>query len=288
MSTPSISTIRRSKIVRRSKGFTITEILIAATLSMVFAAMISQVLVSGVRNTGDTLARIEADTRAREVFRTVTASLRGAQPPGYCLDPLGNTVLDACLVVGPNPSLAPLLVANPDEIVFFAYTKGQGKGIRSAPDRVRVYIEGASGTNPCPTSTTNSTQGLLKVERWFNPSETYISVPVAQQTSTYCNTPTAVQRLGYLSTEDTPTVACSGVQKPKIFRFYDAQGIELLPTNTATCGLTVQQLQRLALVVVDAKVSYRDQDDPTGRSSIPLKAAVSIQSSAYAKSEVVR
>ena len=252
------------------RGFTVTEILVAATLSLVFASLVAQVLASGVRSTGDTLARMEADVRAREVFRTVTASLRGAQPLGSCIDPKGATDLNECLLVGQAENSTAVVRAKPDEIIFNAYTQGFGEGIRKAPDRVRVWYDVDSG--------------LVRVARWVAPAgATYISAPTEWLTGAVIpsGTPTS-QRLGQLSTEATARSACGSAYE--IFRYFDAQGVELIPAS-GTCQIA--NLSNIALVMVDAKVSYRDRGTTSGSSIVTLTAAVSLQSSAYARTESV-
>ena len=254
----------------RRRAFTVTEILIAATLSLVFASLIAQVLATGVRNTGDTLARMEADTRAREVFRTVTASLRGAQPLGSCLDPRGATDINDCLLVGPAANSTAVVLARPDEIVFNAYTNKSGEGIRKSPDRLRVWYDKDSG--------------LITVSRWASPAgSSYTSPPNEWLTGTVIPAATpGKQRLGQMSKSATPLSNCGNAFE--IFRYYDAQGVELAP-SVGNC--VVANLSNIALVTVNAKVSYRDQSNTSGTSTVSLTAAVSLQSSAYARTEAV-
>jgi hypothetical protein len=256
---------------RRRRAFTITEILIAATLSLVFASLVAQVLATGVRNTGDTLARMEADTRSREVFRTVTASLRGAQPLGNCLDPKGATDINDCLLVGPAANSTAVVLAKPDEIVFNAYTNKSGEGIRKSPDRLRVWYDKDSG--------------LVTVSRWASPAgSSYIAPPSEWLSGTVIPAATpGKQRLGQLSKSATPLSNCGNAFE--IFRYYDAQGVELTP---AAGNCQVSNLSNIALVTVNAKVSYRDQNTSSGTSTVSLTAAVSLQSSAYARTEAVR
>lgn len=264
---------------RKQRGFTITEILIASTLAMMFAALIGQVLSSTVRNTGDTLSRIEAETRAREVLRSTASNLRGAIPLGVCQEPAGEKDISKCLRVGSYPGSTAILSAGPDELEFWAYSKNEANNLKSsfassAPSYMRVYIESEIDT------TINKEIALLLVERLDAPTlKSYIDTPAGMNRASWNQS--SKTRMGELSTATkTPITKCS-TQKTQIFTYYDANGSELLP-DIASCKLSNNQLINITLVEVDAEVLYRSRLGTNGTAPIKLKSAVSINSQLYA------
>lgn len=266
--------LRRRPLTRH--GFTITEILVAAMLSLLFAALVGQVVSLTVRTSGDTLGRIEAETRAREVLRSTTSALRGAVPLGTCAEPKGQTDVRRCLRIGTYPGSTAIDTAKPDEIIFYAYANDENELNpasleTSAPARMRMYVTVEMNT------TLRNDVALLQVDRSTAPSSrSYVDTPQPLTSAAWTNTRT--QRLGELANLTKPT--CSG-SVAQIFTYYDANG-RLISPDAGTCKIPVTQLNNIALVKVDAEVLYRSRLGTSGTVPIKLSSAVTISSALYA------
>ena len=273
--------IRRSK---RRGGFTLTEILVAATLSMVFAGLIAQTIATGVRVSTDTTSRVSAETRAREAFRTTTSALRGATPLGECVEP-STASFAACRVVGTKAY--PIVYAGPDRVYFFAQRSTAADG-STAPDLVRLSFDVDGGTTTA-TGTPAGRYGTFTVTRWSPAGGDYVRPPwpwVTTPCSVDCEndiagvTPGQKTRIGVVDGTGQPlaTGAGCGTQR-QILTYFDSTGTQLLPS--VGCRLSAQDLQRIALVMIEANVSY-DRRGSAGQ-TFRLSAAVTIASVNYAQ-----
>lgn len=259
------------------RGFTLTEILVAATLSLTFAALIAQTIATGVRVTTDTTSRVAAETRAREVFRTTTSALRGATPLGYCMEPAGVTY-DNCRMVGTHPY--PILYAGPDRIFFLAQrSTGSGSG---APDLVRMAFDLDPAAPRFGTFTVKRWQPLnadYTDSSWLQVWGASACPAECDQGLTGAKAPEQF-RIGVIESAAQPTsdaTGCTSGQR-KIITYFDAAGSELVPSSG--CRLSSAQLQNVALVVIQADVSYNRRG--VGDRTFRLSAAVPVAAVNYA------
>lgn len=121
---------------RRTRGFTVIEIIVAATLSAVLGLAIASVLVSSSSLSKLTLTKASAEQQVRDLNQTVVRYVRSAAPRGRCLSPAGPT--SSCLVVGEESS--PFASVEPSRLVFYAYTSDRPavSSRQLAPDRVTI------------------------------------------------------------------------------------------------------------------------------------------------------
>jgi prepilin-type N-terminal cleavage/methylation domain-containing protein len=275
------------RVTRSRRGFTLSEILIAATLSLVFASLIAQTISVGVRVSTDTTSRVAAETRARELFRTTTSTLRGAIPLGTCMEPQGSDY-DNCKVV--TTRSLPIVYAGPDKLYFYAYAKGQGASpvtARKAPDLVQLTFD-IDSVQP-GSGVADGRYGTFSVNRWFPTAGFDYVLPPWPWTDTPCSTecrdglstPIGESlRIGVADGRNQPLATFPGCSaQRKVFSYFDANGVELQPTSN--CKLDLAELKRISLVVIDANISYsrRGGTDRTFK----LSAAVSIPSVSYAQ-----
>jgi hypothetical protein len=283
--------------MRRRRGFTLTEILVASTLAMIFAALIAQTISAGVRLNLDTTSRVGTEIRAREAFRTTTTALRGAVPLGRCELPVGETVITNCLKVGTD--LYPIVHAGPDTIVFYSF-RDAATAVTEAPQLLRLAFteDAASGT----TSPGNDIDfGTFMLTSWKPGSGNYINAPAGWPRvpckAAACIPPSGSPeqlRIGQIPLDDEsarPTDSTTGVgipgceEKLQIFRFYDITGKPLNPSVVGgECRLDEPQLRQIALVLIEADLTYDRRGELPG--ILPLRAAVNISATNYARAEV--
>jgi len=263
---------------RPRHGFTIMEIVIAASLSLVFAAMIAQTISSSVRVTGSTITRAEVENRTRELFRSTIASLREAQPLSTCLVP-DSTVKDStnCTVLSVATGANPILLAQPDEIIFTGTEPCVTSRSGDCPQLIRIRLDrNASG------------DGVLLIDSFVaSGAQSYIDYPsgwlnpvFATDGSLYGITP-STRRLGELSKfyEQSEQTLCSG--KPRLFRYIGAAG------NYLDANCSAVSVANISAVVFDVRLSWENplSGDPQ---TISLEAVAAVPSAAYARGEVNR
>jgi type II secretory pathway pseudopilin PulG len=131
-------------------GFTVMELLLAATLTAVFAGLVGQSIVATTRTAVADSARAVAQSRARAAIAEIERALTSARPLGTCLSPSSDDVaLTNCLRVGEKGFV--LAEANADRVVLYAYTTSNagstkvdgtsgGGEILTAPDKVVIEV----------------------------------------------------------------------------------------------------------------------------------------------------
>jgi type II secretory pathway pseudopilin PulG len=115
--------------LRRQEGFTLPELLIGVTMSMIIALAGFALLETAMKKTGETADRVEATQRGRQAMDVITRELRSQ----VCLpaDQLGPTFATA------QPAVA---VASPTQVTFFSdMTDGTGAFLNRVEKRVLVY-----------------------------------------------------------------------------------------------------------------------------------------------------
>jgi prepilin-type N-terminal cleavage/methylation domain-containing protein len=274
-------------VKRGRRGFTLSEILIAATLSLVFASLIAQTISVGVRVSTDTTSRVAAETRARELFRTTTTALRGAVPLGTCMEPQGSDY-DNCKVV--TTRSLPIVYAGPDRMYFYSYAEGQGAtaaSARKAPDLVLLAFD--IDSNQAGGGVSAGKFGTFTVTRWFPTAGSDYVLPPWPWTDSPCSsecrnglaTPVGESlRIGVADGQNQPLATFPGCgSQRKVLSYFDSNGEELKPTSN--CRLDVAELKKVSLVVIEANISYSRRADSDR--TFKLSAAVSIPSVSYAQ-----
>jgi hypothetical protein len=267
-------------------AFTIMEIVIAASLSLVFAAMIAQTISSSVRVTGSTITRAEVESRSRELFRTTIASLREAQPFSTCLVP-GAATKDSknCTVLSVAPGATAILVAKPDELVFSGTERCTTSSTGDCPQIVRIRLDrGSAVAGP------NAGDGVLLIDSFVAAgAQSYIDYPnswlnpvFGQDGSLFGVAPTSTRRLGelskfYVQSEQTQ---CNGA--PRLFRYLTTNGLYL----DENCS-PVSSRASIAAISFDVKLSAKNLVSDK-RQSLNLEAVAAVPSAAYVRGEALK
>jgi len=141
--TPLTRTRRHRRTVRR--GFTISEIVIAASLSLGFALLMSMALVTTSNLAGKSITRASMAADSRALADAASRYLRGAAPPGRCLDPdREQWPLNGCSTVGQRASA--FISASGTKAVFYSYGTSTVNVIDSSvltvPDKVEIATVG--------------------------------------------------------------------------------------------------------------------------------------------------
>lgn len=202
------------------RGFSIPELLVAASLTLVFAGLVGQAMAATSRTALSGASRAVAQAKARAALDELELAVTSARPLGTCLYPIGAS-LNSCQRVGENAFTLETATAN--KMVLYAYTNSNagtahadgtsGGEILTAPDKVTIEV-----TN----------DNVLLVTR-------YAPQSAATYTNPSWNTDTPVKQLAAGSVDDLEP-----------FRYFDASGAKT--TDPA----------KVALVEVHATVSYRD------------------------------
>jgi hypothetical protein len=258
------------------------EIVIATSLSLVFAAMIAQTISSSVRVTGSTITRAEVESRTRELFRTTIASLREAQPFSTCLVP-GPSMKDStnCTVLTIAQGATAVLRAEPDEIVFAGTERCATSRSGDCPQIIRIWLDrDAAG------------RGVLLVDSYVaSGAQSYIDYPNGWLTPAFAvngtlfgQSPTKRARIGELSKFYTQSdqTQCSG--KPRLFRYLAAGGVYLDKDCQSVSGTG---LANVSAVVFDVRLSAKNPVSNDVQ-RLSLEAVAAVPSAAYVRSETLR
>jgi hypothetical protein len=96
------------------RGFTLVEIIVAATIAMVVAAMVFVILLQGRKSADHAIAGEAAAKQTETIATTLTSDVRSARAPGR--DDVDDPIELADLVSAGADEVADVLVAGPDEL----------------------------------------------------------------------------------------------------------------------------------------------------------------------------
>lgn len=208
----------RRHLQGRRRGFSLIELLIAATLSTVFAVLIGQTVLSTTRASLLTTARSVAQAKARAGLNDLERALVGARPLGECRSPQRGLPINQCLVSGETGFA--LVSASADALTFYAYTTTSSDSvILSAPDKVVVEVDANM---------------VLTVKRYK-----------AASSATYTNPSWPSGAAPYR------TLALGTVADRNVFSYIAGDG-----TDFGATTLTAPQLGQVAMIGVRASVTY--------------------------------
>lgn len=222
---------------RGFRAFTLTEVLIAASLSAVFAAVAGSALIQTTERVNTTVARSSAETTSRQALETLSSALKGARPLAACDFPSSVTPFDKCTKV--TEGNAAFIDASPTSMTFYSYAADTAGALAlRAPDRVVVTAR--------PVSQSDS-RALLSV-----------SVYPPNAGATY----TTAQAKGWSAVPSQSVTV--GVVEPgsPVFEYFDAEGNAL--TALALDGTSSEktaQLAKVALVVARPRIQWTDGSD---------------------------
>lgn len=201
--------------IRRRRGFSMIELIVAAGISMGFAYMLSLSLASTSEVARDTLAKASIADDTRQLADTASRYLRGAVPPGTCEQPVGVARTSLCERVGTGPSA--FEAASSSRAVFYTYGSAgaDATGEAKVPDKVEISLNGT----------------VMTIQRYPATSTEYVA-------PSWSPTPQVVR-----------VVDAEG--STAAFKFYNASGTQLSDATLATAA----GLRQIALVEFTPRVS---------------------------------
>lgn len=135
--------VTRAQARRRTRrGFSLMEVVIATSVSIGFALVVSTALVSTSSAARDTIGQASLQQAARQVSETASRYLHGAASPGTCTAPVGAARVSLCDRIGEaGPAFETATAAS---AVFYTYGTTPGDvstpgGLR-VPDRVEITL----------------------------------------------------------------------------------------------------------------------------------------------------
>lgn len=105
---------------RTGRGFSLIELLIAGALSVVFTGAVSAALINSMSMAQDSLTKGALEQKVRVVSDTMLFFLRGAGPPGVCLQPGEGFPLESCRSVGESSQA--FAAASSTSMTFYSYS----------------------------------------------------------------------------------------------------------------------------------------------------------------------
>jgi len=265
--------------MRIKKGFTVVEILVATTLSIVFSLMIARSINSGVELNVETNKRIIAENKARDAFRNITTAMRGTIPLGKCEIPKGETITQKCIkILYEN---YPIISASTDSIAFFSRNRSSSYD-NSHPNLFRVRLC-TDNQNGCSINLflLSEYRHEQSVDEYVNAKASW-NMPCLSINCPHFSGSADNLRIGEIDISKQSTSACG---QKEIFRYYDDFGRRIQPTSN--CFLSAQDLTKIKLVVMEANFSYgspfdinKENDQPILK-TFPVKAVISLPSKSY-------
>jgi len=261
------------------KGFTLVEILVAMTLSIVFSLLIARSINSGVELNVETSKRIIAENKARDAFRNITTAMRGTVPLGKCEIPDGEIVTQKCIkILYEN---YPIISASTDSIAFFSRNRSISAE-NSHPNlfRVRLCIDNSNGCS-INLFLLSEYRHNLSVDEYVNAKPEWKSPCFASNCPHFNGTSDNI-RIGEVDVSKQVTHQCG---QKEIFKYYDDYGRKIEPSSN--CFVNASDLSRIKLVIMEANFSYGSPFDINKNNNLPIsktfpmKAVISLPSKSY-------
>ena len=130
---------------RRRKGFSVVEVLIAASLAVGLGAMVATAIASSSSSSKNAITRAAASQEVRQVNEIAARYVRGAvRTPKCSLPATGAQSFSSCLV--PSDTGEMLLAASASSITLLVYPQGANVsgGNAPAPEKVTLKAEQAA------------------------------------------------------------------------------------------------------------------------------------------------
>lgn len=225
------ATLRRPP--RDDAGYSVIELLLAASLMVVVLALVAPVLLGPTRQAGRLTDRMVAQTKARDVLDPVIRRLKAAEPLGHCREDGPSTFTtppDQCtqrLNKHVEQLGAAVISADASSLCFYAQAdqRGVSAALLSAPDQICVQAA-------------TSTPYKVSVSYWK-----------ATSTAASSYTTCAPSGVGAGCWASTPTVRYFGdVSTSSIFTYYDSSNTVL------SSPVSAANLANIALVDVNLSV----------------------------------
>jgi type II secretory pathway pseudopilin PulG len=125
---------------RRRRGFSVVEVLIAASLAIGLGAMVATAIASSSASSKNAITRAAAAQEVRQVNEIAARYVRGAVRSPKCLLPAnGAQSFSSCLVPSDNGEM--LLAASASSITLLVYPQGANALDKNAPAPEKVTLK---------------------------------------------------------------------------------------------------------------------------------------------------
>jgi len=242
--------------MRKRRAFTTIELVLAATIGIIFSLIVAQSVLSVSGLTSDLSKEASTEITGQSVLDLATRSLRNARPPGNCeLPGSTSTARDCSRIVDRETAF---LVNEPDRAVFFAFSTGASSDAFAAPDLVEVRVEKITAaalefSRLCVRTITPSPTDDF-VEAWRSDSLSLASGPGStffDDKARIAGT-TSVKKLCV-----EPLSPKSGTAAIPLFQYFDASGAPVTSTST------LSRLSTIAMVQIQTAFQFKtSKTDP--------------------------
>lgn len=131
---------------RRRSGFSVVEVLIAASLSIGLGLMVATAITSSSASSKNAITRATASEEVRQINEIAARYVRGAvRSPKCSLPTTGAQSFSSCLVPAENGEL--LLAASSSSITLLAYPQGANAASGNAPAPERIVLRAVQEAN---------------------------------------------------------------------------------------------------------------------------------------------
>jgi hypothetical protein len=231
---------------RRSRsGFSVVEVLIAASLSIGLGAMVAAAIASSSASSKNAITRASASQEVRQINEIAARYVRGAVRTPKCLLPAtGAQSLSSCLVPADNGEM--LVAASSSSITLLSYPEGVNVTSGTAPPPEKIVLRAVQETDGSVA---------LRVESYKALDLTKIYG--AQYDA---NTPTSTLRVVTLAVPKVANLCTTGLRPAvDVFSFLDDTGAPV------TSLATVADRERVSVIKFDPQVRVPVQGEDCPR-----------------------
>jgi len=194
---------------RRSRsGFSVVEVLIAASLSIGLGLLVSTAITSSSAASKNAITRAAASQEVRQINDIAARYVRGAvRTPKCSLPATGAQSLSSCLVPAENGEM--LIAASSSSVTLLAYPEGANITGGNAPTPEKVVLRAVQESDGSVS---------LRVEAYAHSGGGFYN-------ATYPATPTRILRVVTLATPKVANLCTSGLRPAvEVFSFLDDAG----------------------------------------------------------------
>jgi hypothetical protein len=229
---------------RRSRsGFSVVEVLIAASLSIGLGAMVAAAIASSSASSKNAITRASASQEVRQINEIAARYVRGAVRTPKCSLPVTVAQsLSSCLVPAENGEM--LIAASASSVTLLAYPEGANVTGGNAPAPERIVLIAVQETD-----------GSISLR-----AEAYAPSGGGFYNATYPATPTRTLRVVTLATPKVANLCTSGLRPAvEVFSFLDDAGASVTTLASAA------DRERVSVIKFDPQVRVSVQGETCPR-----------------------
>jgi hypothetical protein len=208
----------------RRKGFSVVEVLIAASLAIGLGMVVSVAIASSSSSSKDAITRAAAAEEVRRLNDLVARYVQAGVALPTCLEPASTSLpFASCLVPGQSGQV--LEVASANKIVFFSYPEGPVSGSNGPLPPEKVTVEVTRNTaDGAVTLTVSSVSIPSSANAYYVASSAYSGTAEVLRATTLVSPKVAAAATACPSATTT-TLAPSSTDATSVFSFFDANGV---------------------------------------------------------------